>query len=117
MTFEDVNLVLSQYLTVRGMTYLFETVSRVRKSINTNLKIKGILLTLVDRRTKLSKMVKNELIENYGKYIKIYDTEIPTAVKIAEAPIKGNSIFEYDKNETVAKAYEDIDEEVLADEK
>ncbi len=50
--------VQSQYLAVRGMTYLFETVSRVRKSINPNLKIKGILLTLVDRRTKLSKMVK-----------------------------------------------------------
>ena len=49
--------VQSQYLAVRGMTYLFETVSRVRKSINPNLKIKGILLTLVDRRTKLSKMV------------------------------------------------------------
>jgi hypothetical protein len=109
--------VQSQYLAVRGMTYLFETVSRVRKSINPNLKIKGILLTLVDRRTKLSKMVKNELIENYGKYIKIYDTEIPTAVKIAEAPIKGKSIFEYDKNGTVAKAYEDFVEEVLADEK
>ncbi len=57
------------------------------------------------------------MIENYGKYIKIYDTEIPTAVKIAEAPTKGKSIFEYDKNGTVAKAYEDFVEEVLADEK
>ena len=109
--------VQSQYLAVKGMTYLFDTVSKVKRIINPELKIKGILLTLVDRRTNLSKSVRQELDENYGKYIKIYETEIPLAIKAAEATIGGKSIFEYDKNGTVAKAYEHLVEEVLEDEK
>ena len=109
--------VQSQYLAMRGMTYLFETVSKVRRTINPDLKIKGIVLTLVDRRTNLSKNIKNELEKDYGKYVKIYDTEIPLAIKAAEASIKGKSIFEYDKKGTVAKAYENLIEEVLNDER
>ena len=89
--------VQSQYLAMRGMTYLFETVSKVRRTINPNLRVKGILLTLVDRRANLSKNVRQELDKNYGKYVKIYDTEIPLAIKTAEASIRGKSIFEYDK--------------------
>jgi chromosome partitioning protein len=109
--------VQSQYLAAKGMTYLFDTVSKVRRTINPNLKIKGILLTLVDRRTNLSRDVRRELDENYGTYIKIYDTEIPLAIKTAEATIRGKSIFEYDKNGTVAKAYENLVKEVLKDER
>ena len=66
--------VQSQYLAAKGMTYLFDTVSKVRRTINPSLKIKGIVLTLVDRRTNLAKDVRQELDENYGKSIKIYDT-------------------------------------------
>ena len=109
--------VQSQYLAMRGMTYLFETVSKVRRTINPNLRVKGILLTLVDRRANLSKNVRQELDKNYGKYVKIYDTEIPLAIKTAEASIRGKSIFEYDKKGTVAKAYENLVEEVLNDER
>lgn len=109
--------VQSQYLAAKGMTYLFDTVSKVRRTINPNLKIKGIVLTLVDRRTNLAKEVRQELDENYGKSIKIYDTEIPLAIKTAEATIQGKSIFEYDKNGTVAKAYENLAKEVLQDER
>ena len=108
--------VQSQYLAMRGMTYLFETVSKVRRTINPDLRVKGILLTLVDRRANLSKNVRQELDKNYGKYVKIYDTEIPLAIKTAEASIRGKSIFEYDKKGTVAKAYENLVEEVLNDE-
>ena len=109
--------VQSQYLAMRGMTYLFETVSKVKRTINPDLRIKGILLTLVDRRANLSKNVRQELENNYGKYVKIYETEIPLAIKTAEASIKGKSIFEYDKKGTVANAYENLVEEVLEDEK
>ena len=109
--------VQSQYLAAKGMTYLFDTVSKVRRTINPSLKIKGIVLTLVDRRTNLAKDVRQELDENYGKSIKIYDTEIPLAIKTAEATIQGKSIFEYDKNGTVAKAYENLVKEVLQDER
>lgn len=109
--------VQSQYLAAKGMTYLFDTVSKVRRTINPSLKIKGIVLTLVDRRTNLAKDVRQELDENYGKSIKIYNTEIPLAIKTAEATIQGKSIFEYDKNGTVAKAYENLVKEVLQDER
>ncbi len=109
--------VQSQYLAMRGMTYLFETVSKIRRTINPDLKIKGIVLTLVDRRANLSKNVRKELEVNYGKHVKIYETEIPLAIKTAEASIKGKSIFEYDKKGTVAKAYESLVEEVLTDER
>lgn len=109
--------VQSQYLPARGMTYLLNTVLKVRRTINPSLKIKGIVVTLVDRRTNLAKDVRRELDENYGKSIKIYDTEIPLAIKTAEATIQGKSVFEYDKNGTVAKAYENLVKEVLQDER
>ncbi len=109
--------VQSQYLAAKGMTYLFETIRKVNKTINPDLKIKGILLTLVDKRTNLAKDIRAELEDNYGKYVKIYDTEIPIAIKTAEASIRGKSIFEYDKNGTVAKAYESLAKEVLQNER
>lgn len=109
--------VQSQYLAAKGMTYLFDTVSKVRRTINPSLKIKGIVLTLVDKRTNLDKEVRQEIEESYGQFIKIYDTEIPRAVKTAEATIQGTSVFEYDKNGTVAKAYENLVKEVLQDER
>ena len=64
-----------------------------------------------------SKEVRQEIEESYGQFIKIYDTEIPRAVKTAEATIQGTSVFEYDKNGTVAKAYENLVKEVLQDER
>lgn len=109
--------VQSQYLAAKGMTYLFDTIKKVNKTINPELKIKGILLTLVDKRTNLAKDIRSELEETYGQYVKIYDTEIPIAIKTAEASIRGKSIFEYDKNGTVAKAYENFAKEVLHSER
>jgi chromosome partitioning protein len=85
--------------------------------INPDLEIKGILITLVDRRTNLSKEIKNELNEIYGSEIKIYNTEIPLAIKTAEASIKGKSVFEYDKKGTVAQSYNNFAKEVLQDER
>jgi len=96
--------VQSQYLAAKGMTYLFDTVSKVRRTINPSLKIKGIVLTLVDKRTNLDKEVRQEIEENYGKFIKVYDTEIPRAVKTAEATIQGTSVFEYDKKRNCCKS-------------
>lgn len=109
--------VQSQYLAVKGMTYLFDTIKKIRKTINPDLEIKGILITLVDKRTNLSKSIKSELNEIYGNEIKIYDTEIPLAIKTAEASIKGKSVFEYDKNGTVAQSYKNFAKEVLQDER
>jgi len=107
--------VQSQYLAARGMSHLLKTVSKVRKKINPNLKVGGILLTLVDKRTNLSKDTRVQLQENYGSIIKIFDTQIPIATKAAESTERGESIFSYDKSGKVADAYSSFAKEVLED--
>ena len=107
--------VQSQFLAAKGMGHLLQTVSKVRKQINPNLKIGGILLTLVDNRTKLSKETYEQVRDVYSNVIKIYDSKIPTAVKIAESSISGKSIFTYDKNSRISEAYSQFAEEVIAD--
>ena len=85
--------VQAQYLPAKGMTQLVQTISRVKKRINPNLKIDGMLLTLVDSRTNLAKSTVEALRENFGNQIKMYRTYIPIAVKAAETSSKGKSIF------------------------
>ena len=97
--------VQSQYLAAKGMTSLIQSINKVRRLINPDLKVDGILLTLVDRRTNLSKEIKEQLENNYGSKIKIFENQIPIAVKTAESSALGKSIFEYDKNSKVAESY------------
>lgn len=84
--------VQAQYLPAKGMTQLVQTISRVKKRINPNLKIDGMLLTLVDSRTNLAKSTVEALRENFGSQIKMYRTYIPIAVKAAETSSKGKSM-------------------------
>ena len=109
--------VQGEYLAAKGMGHLLKTVTRVHKQINPNLKIGGVLLTLVDKRTNLSKDVRNTLDENYGQYAKIYNTEIPKAINTAKSTSTGKSIFEFDKNSPVAEAYKNLAKEVLDNER
>lgn len=107
--------VQAQYLAAKGMGHLLKTVSKVKKQINPNLKVEGILLTLVDRRTNLSKETKEELKDSYGNLIKIFESQIPIAIKAAESTSQGESIFSYDKSGKVAEAYSSFAKEVLED--
>jgi chromosome partitioning protein len=107
--------VQSQYLSARGMGNLLNIISKIKRQINKDLKIGGILLTLVDSRTKLPTTIRNELETNFGNIVKLYDTQIPFAVKTAESTSKGKSIFAYDKNSKVAEAYSQFAKEVLKD--
>lgn len=107
--------VQSQYFATKGMTELLKTVNRIKRQINPNLKIDGALLTLVDKRTNLSKEIESQIRENYGSVLKLYNTQIPLAVKTAESTASGNSIFTYDKNNKVAEAYSSFAKEVLED--
>ena len=84
--------VQAQFLPAKGMTQLVQTISRVKKYINPDIKIDGILLTLVDSRTNLAKSTVEALRENFGNHIKMYRTSIPIGVKAAEASSKGKSI-------------------------
>ena len=109
--------VQGEYLAAKGMGHLLKTVSRIHKQINPNLKIGGVLLTLVDKRTNLSKQVRDTVNNNYGQYVKIYNTEIPKAVNTAKSTSTGKSIFEFDKNSPVALSYKELAKEVLEDER
>ena len=104
-----------QYLATKGMTQLLSTIIKIRQQINPNLKIDGIVLTIVDKRANLTKDIYNQLQENYGSAVRIYDTQIPRAIKVAESTAHGKSIFTYDKSSKVAEAYSSLAKEVLID--
>lgn len=107
--------VQAQYLPAKGMTQLLTTISNVKRHSNPQLNIDGILLTLVDGRTNLAKSTVDALRGQFGSHIRIYRTAIPISVKAAEVSSKGKSIYAYEPNSTVSKAYADFTREVLAD--
>ena len=106
--------VQAQYLPAKGMTHLMKSINMVRNHTNEKLKIGGIVMTLVDNRTNLAKDVIGAIRENYGLSMRIFDTEIPMAVKTAEASKSGQSIFSYEPASKVAKAYEELTKEVMS---
>ena len=107
--------VQAHYLPLKGMTQLVKTISKVQRQINPRLKIDGVVLTLADMLTNLARSTAESLKQNYGRIIRVYDTVIPVGVKAAETSAAGQSIYSYDKNGAVAKAYEAFTKEVLRD--
>lgn len=107
--------VQSEYFALRGMADLFKIINKVRRQINPTLKIEGALLTLVDSRANLPKEIATQLKDNYGSILKLFNTQIPRAVKTAESTSSGGSVFTYDKSGTVANAYSSFAKEVLND--
>lgn len=104
--------VQTQYLSLKSVSQLMDTVSRVKNHINPKLEVGGILLTLYDNRTNLSQEIKDEIKNGYGKKIKVYKSAIPVGVKVAKSTSAGKSIFSYDKNSRVADAYYQFAKEV-----
>jgi chromosome partitioning protein len=107
--------VQAQYLPLKGMTQLIQTIDKVRAVINPKLKIEGVLLTLADMHTRLARATVEALKDNYGSSLKIYKTIIPVGVKVAECTTGGKSIYAYDKLSKPAIAYENLTKEVLRD--
>ena len=105
--------VQTEFLAAKGMSHLMNTVLKVRKQINPNLKVGGILLTMVDGRTNLSKDIASELRSTYGTVFKLYDNQIPRGVKAAESSRMGESVLSYDSSSKVAQSYIDFAKEVL----
>ncbi len=93
--------VQAQYLPAKGMTQLDADHCESQEVHQSDLKIDGILLTLVDNRTNLAKSTVEALRENFGSHIKIYRSSIPMAVKAAEVSSKGESIYAYEPNSPV----------------
>ena len=105
--------VQAHYLPLKGMTQLTKTIGQVQRQINPRLKVEGILLTLADMRTNIARATAQNLKQNYGRAVRIYQTVIPVAVSAAETSAAGKSIYRYDKNSVVAKAYEKFTGEVM----
>lgn len=106
--------VQAHVLAAGDMEPLFKTIGRVKKQLNPNLKIDGIVMTMVDNRTNLGRNTVKAVRDNYGNLVRVFDTEIPFAIRAAEVPEKGQSIYAYDPNGKVADAYENLTKEVLA---
>lgn len=107
--------VQAQYLPAKGMTQLMKSINMVRTHTNENLKIAGVVMTLVDVRTNLAKDVINKIKINYGLSMRIFKSQIPIAVKAAEAAKEGQSIFSYDKDSKASYAYAGLVREVISD--
>lgn len=100
------------FLSAKGMDLLFRSIARVRRVINPDLKIDGVLMTMVDGRTNNARDVTASLRATVGQKIRVFDTEIPMSVRAAESSQMGKSIFAHDPNGKVAYAYERLAEEV-----
>ncbi|MFT4445628.1 ParA family protein [Parvimonas sp. G1967] len=100
-----------EYYALEGVSQLMNTVNIIRKGLNPELEIEGVLLTMYDSRNNLSEDVKRET-ENYFKD-KLFDTVIPRNIRLAEAPSFGESIIYYDKNSKGAIAYLSLAKELI----
>ena len=112
---EIITPVQAAYLPAKGLEQFLLTVSKVRRQINRNLKLEGILLSMVDARTNYAKEIISLIYETYGNHIRIFQTQIPFSVRASEASASGCSIFSYDPRGKVAEAYKSLAGEVAVD--
>ncbi len=100
-----------EYYALEGLSQLLKTINIVKHRLNPALKIEGVVLTMYDTRTNLSKQVMEEVIAYFKK--KVYKTIIPRNVKLAEAPSFGKPIKLYDPNSLGAISYYKLSQEIL----
>jgi chromosome partitioning protein len=100
-----------EYLSMRGLIQLQNTLSMIRENLNPNVEIEGILPTLVDTRTVHAKEAIEILEENFGD--RVFASRIRKTVRFAEAPVKGMSVLKYDPDGKAAFAYRQLAKEVL----
>lgn len=103
-----------EFFALEGISQLIDTVDRVKESFNPDLAIEGVLLTMYDDRTNLTKQVENDLREFFGS--EVFKTVIPRTIRLAEAPSFGQSILSYDPRSRGAEAYIQLAKEILAHE-
>jgi len=101
-----------EYYALEGVTELFDTLARIRRGLNPNLAIEGLLLTMFDERTNLSTAVAQDLRDFYGK--QVFKTVIPRNVRLAEAPSYGKPILIYDSKSRGAESYSELAREVIS---
>jgi len=100
-----------EYLSMRGLIQLQNTLSMIRENLNPNVEIEGILPTLFDTRTLHAKEAIEILEENFGD--RVFASRIKKTVRFAEAPVKGMSVLKYDPDGIAAHSYRALAKEVL----
>lgn len=104
-----------EYYALEGLTQLINVIQRVRETLQPQLKIIGVLLTMADSRTSLSEQVEGEVRKHFGELV--FDTIIPRNVRLAEAPSHGKPISEHDRWSRGAKAYKQLAKELTSRDK
>jgi chromosome partitioning protein len=100
-----------EYLSMRGLVQLQNTLTMIRENLNPGVEIEGILPTMLDSRTVHAKEAVEILEENFGELV--FKSRIRKAIKFAEAPVRGSSVLKYDPKGTAAGSYRDLAKEVL----
>lgn len=100
-----------EYYALEGLTQLIDTINMIRKKLNPKIGITGVVITMHDSRTQLTKQVVEEVQKYFGD--KVFKTFIPRNVRLAEAPSHGQTIDEYDAKSKGAVAYQALANEVL----
>ena len=103
-----------EYLSMRGLVQLQNTLKMVQENLNPDVRIEGILPTMLDSRTVHAKEAVEILEENFGELV--FKSRIRKAIKFAEAPVKGSSVLKYDPQGNAANYYRELAKEVLANE-
>lgn len=103
------------YLSTKGFNLLLRSIGRIKRQINPQLTIEGILFTIVDSRTSNARAIISAMRTTVGDQMKVFGTEIPRSVRAVEAAELGQSIFAYNPQGKVAKAYNSFVKEVCKD--
>jgi chromosome partitioning protein len=101
-----------EYLALEGVSELLDTLMRIRRNLNPTLEVEGIVLTMYDERTTLSRQVASDLRSFFGS--QVFQSVIPRNVRLAEAPSHGKPILQYDPTSRGATSYVQLAEEVIA---
>jgi chromosome partitioning protein len=104
--------VQTEFYALEGLAQLVEVIQRVRSSMNPDLELLGVVLTMYDNRTSLAEQVVDEVEKHFGG--KVFKTRIPRNVRLAEAPSFGRTIAEHDKWSKGARAYKQLAKEILS---
>ena len=103
-----------EFFALEGISELMDTIQRLRESFDHPLQIEGILLTMFDDRTNLTRQVANDLRDFFGNMV--FQTVIPRSIRLAEAPSHGQTILAYDVRSRGAESYIRLAKEILENE-
>lgn len=101
-----------EFYALEGLSQLMNTVRLVKKKLNVDLEVEGVVLTMRDSRSNLGQQVANEIRKYFGN--KVFNTVIPRNIRLAEAPSHGLPVYLYDKNCQGSLAYKELTEELLS---